>query len=300
MGSAIRHRGPDDSGIWVNSEQTMALSHQRLAIIDLSSHGHQPMHSSCDRYTICFNGEIYNHLALRQELEGLNDQMQWRGRSDTETLLCCFAKWGIKQTLSKLVGMFAIAVWDKAENRLSLARDRLGEKPLYYGWVGSGEEQCFAFGSELKALRALPAFNNSICRTALSQYFRFTYIPAPYSIYEGVFKLEPGCLLEVNTALSRKASPKLPIYAPHTQSGFLLERWWHLNNIVCTGQKNKITDITEAVNTLDKTLRQAVKSQFISDVPLGAFLSGGIDSTTVAGMMQDQSSIPVKTCNRYS
>lgn len=294
MGEAIRHRGPDDAGVWVNSEQTVALSHQRLAIIDLSAHGHQPMHSSSDKYTICFNGEIYNHLELRQELEGHNHQIQWRGHSDTETLLYCFERWGIKQTLAKLLGMFAIAVWDKAEHKLSLARDRLGEKPLYYGWVGSGAEECFAFGSELKALRALPMFNNSVSRPALAQYFRFTYIPAPHSIYQDIYKLEPGCLLEVDQKLI-KAPPEQLIYAPHTHDGFVLDHWWRLNDVVCSSQKNKITNIDEAIETLDHTLQQAVKSQLISDVPLGAFLSGGIDSTTVVGMMQRQSTTPVKT-----
>lgn len=188
MTQAIVHRGPDDGDVWVDAKVGLALGHRRLAIVDLSPAGHQPMHSACGRYVIVFNGEIYNHMALRAELEKAHAAPAWRGHSDTETLLAVLAHWGIQAGLQRLVGMFAFALWDKRSRNLTLARDRLGEKPLYYGW----QNGTFLFGSELKALSVHPDFDRKIDRRVLPLYFRHSYIPAPHSIYAGISKLEPG------------------------------------------------------------------------------------------------------------
>ncbi len=193
MTTTIQHRGPDDSGVWVDDSIGLGLGHRRLSILDLSLAGHQPMHSSCDHYVIVFNGEIYNHLDLRKQLSVDSRQRQWKGHSDTETLLACFEAWGIEQTLAKTVGMFALALWDKQKRKLYLARDRLGEKPLYYGWV----DGAFIFASELKALKAYPGFNNAISRDALALYLQYNYVPTPHSIYENIYKLEPGCYISL-------------------------------------------------------------------------------------------------------
>jgi asparagine synthase (glutamine-hydrolysing) len=204
MAEAIRHRGPDDGGVWLDEVAGIALSHRRLSILDLSPAGHQPMVSPSGRYVIAFNGEIYNHLELRRDLEnvpspqplsqGARGHISWRGHSDTETLLACFEAWGIEKTLTSAVGMFAIALWDRETRTLTLARDRMGEKPLYYGWQGDA----FLFGSELKALKAHPAFKADIDRGALALLLRHNYVPAPYSIYEGIYKLPAGAYLQVS------------------------------------------------------------------------------------------------------
>ena len=191
MAAALHHRGPDDSGVWVEPAAGVALAHRRLAIVDLSAAGHQPMASASGRMVIAFNGEVYNHAALRAELEAAGAAPVWRGHSDTETLLAAFEHWGVAATLRRCVGMFALALWDSARRELVLARDRFGEKPLYCGWVG----QRFAFGSELKALRALPGFANPVSRTALAAMLRLLYVPAPLTIYEGLYKLPPGTWL---------------------------------------------------------------------------------------------------------
>ena len=271
MADALIHRGPDDSGIWSDAPIGIALGHRRLSIVDLSAAGHQPMHSVAGRFVIAFNGEIYNHLELRAELEGIT----WRGHSDTETLLAGFEAWGVETTLTKAVGMFAIALWDKQNKQLTLVRDRFGEKPLYYGWVNGA----FVFGSELKALRAYPGFDNPVCREALAQYMRFSYVPAPLSIYQEIFKLEPGCLLTLN---------ELP-------NSIQITRWWALADIVQVAQDNLIADEVEAVEALEQCLANAVKLQSLADVPLGAFLSGGVDSSTIVALMQRQAMRPVKT-----
>ena len=197
MADRVRHRGPDDGGVWTDRSAGIALAHRRLSILDLSPAGHQPMDSACGRYVLVFNGEIYNHLALRDELQAARLAPIWRGHSDTETLLAGFAGWGVSATLQRAVGMFAFALWDRSWRTLTLARDRLGEKPLYYGWTGEGTRRALVFGSELKALRAYPAFSNPISRDALQLYMQFCSVPAPYSIYENVFKLSPGCILTV-------------------------------------------------------------------------------------------------------
>ncbi|MBU1627038.1 asparagine synthase (glutamine-hydrolyzing) [bacterium] len=281
MGEAIRLRGPDDDGVWVDKHAGVGLGHRRLSILDLSSAGHQPMASASGRYVMVFNGEIYNHLELRQELGCI----RWRGHSDTETLLAGFEAWGIEATLKKAVGMFAIALWDKAEHMLTLARDRIGEKPLYYGWQGSGNEQVFLFGSQLKALRVHPLFKSDIDRNALCLLLRHAYIPAPYSIYKGIYRLIPGTVLSIHYD-KLNGGNELPEPVPY----------WSLRTVVESGITEPfLGSDEEAINELDRLLRQSVCRQMVADVPLGAFLSGGIDSSTIVAIMQAQSNRPIKT-----
>ena len=230
MALAIQHRGPDDAGAWADAQAGIAFGHRRLSIVDLSPAGHQPMASACGRYMIAFNGEIYNHLELRAELRSTATEPAWRGHSDTETLLAAFERWGVEATLQKTVGMFAIALWDMQARTLHLARDRFGEKPLYYGWVNGA----FVFGSELKALRAYPGFANPVSREALALYMRFTYVPAPHSIYQGIYKLEPGCLLSV-CGQPEKMADFQPLRPPATLEGITLRRWWSLADVVEAG-----------------------------------------------------------------
>ncbi len=275
MADAISHRGPDSVGYWSAAAHNIGLAHRRLAIIDLSHAGAQPMTSVSGRYVIAFNGEIYNHATLRADLGGV-----WRSQSDTEALLAGFDAWGIQATVAKCIGMFAFAVWDTHTLTLSLGRDRLGEKPLYYGWQGHGDGAVFLFGSELKALKKHPAFEADIDRDALCLFMRHSYIPAPYSIYQGIAKLEPGCLLTVSAA---QPSP-------------VIQRYWSPVQVAQAGVTAPFAGTpTQAVDTLEELLKSAVQQQMVADVPLGAFLSGGIDSSTVVALMQAQSDLPVKT-----
>jgi asparagine synthase (glutamine-hydrolysing) len=290
MALSIQNRGPDDAGTWADTKVGIALGHRRLSILDLSPAGHQPMHSPCGRYVIAFNGEIYNHMEMRHMLEphsrraplpqaGEGDIM-WRGHSDTETLLAGIEAWGLEATLKKSVGMFAIALWDRQTHTLTLARDRMGEKPLYYGWQGNGNERVFLFGSELKALKAHPAFAADIDRGALCLLLRHNCIPAPYSIYQGIAKLEPGCLLSVSLA-----QPEPRIW-----------KYWDAVEVARTGVAQPFAGTADqAVDALEMLTKDAIRQQMMADVPLGAFLSGGIDSSTVVALMQAQSSVPVKT-----
>lgn len=294
MAGAVQHRGPDDHGSWASAPDGIGLGHRRLAIVDLSPAGHQPMASAGGRFVIAFNGEIYNHAIMRSELEANGVSVAWRGHSDTETLLAAFEHWGLRTTLTKAVGMFAMAVWDVQERTLHLARDRFGEKPLYYGWVGAGTRPAFAFGSELKALRAFPGFANAVCRQALVQYMRFMYVPAPRSIYQGIYKLEPGCLLSIKGAAPASA-PAQPLRPPAQYDSLSLQRWWSLSDVVQAGAQNKLLDESEAVDALEQRLSEAVRIQSLADVPLGAFLSGGVDSSTIVALMQQQAKRPVKT-----
>lgn len=272
MGLAIAYRGPDDSGIWIDPEAALGFVHRRLSIVDLSPAGHQPMASACERYIIAFNGEIYNHSDLRQSLEHPN----WRGHSDTETLLAAIATWGLEAALKQCVGMFAFALWDRKTKCLTLARDRLGEKPLYYGWQGD----VFLFGSELKALKSHPAFRAEIDHDALTLFLRHNAIPAPYSIYQGIHKLPPGTFLQLHAG-KRDAQPVA---------------YWSAQMAAEAGQRNLFRgNDADAGAELERLLGQAVKGQMVADVPLGAFLSGGIDSSTVVALMQAQSARPVKT-----
>ena len=275
MASAIEYRGPDDSGEWFDPDSSIALAHRRLSILDLSPAGHQPMVSHSGRYVLVFNGEIYNH----QDIRNLIENVSWRGHSDTETILAGFEKWGIKNTVSKLVGMFAIAVWDRDTRTLTLARDRIGEKPLYYGWQGN----TFLFGSELKSLKVHPAFKAEIDRDALGLYVRCGYVNAPYSIYKGIFKLPPGTIVTLKSSM-----PTGCVIEP--------DSYWSLCDEIQKGKQNPFRGTpTEAIDKLEELLLRSVSGQMISDVPLGAFLSGGIDSSTIVGLMQARSSKPIKT-----
>lgn len=271
MEDALIARGPDGGGVWVDEKNGIALSHRRLAIIDLSPEGHQPMVSASGRYVISFNGEIYNYRELRAELD-----YPWRGQSDTEVLLAAIENWGIEKTLLKCNGMFAFAVWDAQEKTLTLARDRMGEKPVYYGWVGGD----FVFASELKALQTLPNWRPSINRDALLLLMRYSYVSAPHSIYECIYKLLPAHYISI------KAGEGMPNQIPY----------WSFETMVANNMAQPIiATVEEATNQLEATLKFAVGQRMISDVPLGAFLSGGIDSSSVVALMQMQSTCPIKT-----
>ena len=278
MSKTLFHRGPDDGGVWLDPAAGLALCHRRLAIIDLSAAGHQPMHSSSGRYVISFNGEIYNHVALRTELEKSTMVPPWRGHSDTETLLASVEAWGLENTLKKAVGMFALAVWDRQERLLSLARDRMGEKPLYYGC----QNGTWLFGSELKALRVHPEFAGKINRAALPLYFRHGYIPAPHSIYEGIYKVPPGEYLTLTE---------------ETRDRVLARPYWSLPDQAVSGvlRQRQGLPLSEAVEELDVLLGDSIRGQMMSDVPLGAFLSGGVDSSAVVARMQALAPGQVKT-----
>jgi len=280
MCNTLIHRGPDDSGVWVDETMGLALGHRRLSILDLSNAGHQPMLSSCGRFVIAFNGEIYNHLQLRDRLLNEGRVIAWRGHADTETLLACFFAWGIEKTLQATVGMFAIALWDRQQRVLTLARDRLGEKPLYYGWQGD----VLLFGSELKALKAHPAFCAPVNRDALALLLRHNCIPAPHSIYVGIFKLMPGHYLSI------------PLTDLSTARSVQAKAYWSFNDSVELGLANPFSGTAdEAVALLHKQLSQSIADQMLADVPLGAFLSGGVDSSSIVALMQAQSSQKVRT-----
>lgn len=271
---AISHRGPDDADTWVDAAAGIALAHRRLAVIDLSPLGHQPMVSHCDRYVIAFNGEIYNYRDLRTALEA--EGQGFRGQSDTEVLLQGLAHWGVARTLQAANGMFAFALWDRAERRLTLGRDRFGQKPMYYGRCG----ETVLFGSELKALRVHPAFTAEIDRDALSLYLRHAYVPAPHTIYRGIHKLPAGTTIDI--------AADGAVDGPHA--------YWSAADAAMAGLADPFAGTPEeAVDQLEDLLRDAVGQCMVSDVPLGAFLSGGIDSSTVVALMQAQSPRPVKT-----
>jgi len=280
MCGKIAHRGPDSEGIWQSDNGPVVLGHRRLSIVDLSAAGHQPMLSASGRYVIAYNGEVYNHLQLREMLQTEGVQFQWRGHSDTETLLACIETWGVVKTLQAAVGMFAIALWDEQARQLTLARDRMGEKPLYWGWQGD----ILLFGSELKALKAHPAFSADISRDALTLLLRHCYIPAPYSVYQGFYKLKPGHYLQLN--LDDPVRAKLAVE----------QSYWSFNQIVTEGLTSPfVGSDAEAADRLEAMLTQSVSGQMLADVPLGAFLSGGVDSSSVVALMQANSQRPVKT-----
>lgn len=276
MADRLAHRGPDDHGAWVEETAGVALAHRRLSILDLSPAGHQPMVSEGGRFVLAFNGEIYNHLVLRSRL----GVASWRGHSDTETLLAAIVAWGVEGALEACVGMFAFALWDQEMRTLTLARDRMGEKPLYYGWQGG----VLLFGSELKALREHPAFEGEVDRNALALMLRHNHIPSPYSIYRGIQKVVPGTYWQV-TLSDRRA-------ADRGQA----RTYWSMKEVAHQGQSAPFAgSFDEAVSELELLLGQALAGQMIADVPLGAFLSGGIDSSTVVALMQARASHPVKT-----
>lgn len=276
MGLAIVNRGPDSSGEWYSAEHGIGLSHRRLAIVDMTASGHQPMLSSSGRFVMAFNGEIYNHLELRKVLERANPSLTWNGTSDTETMLASFEHYGLSRALDTFVGMFAAAVWDTQTQALYLIRDRLGEKPLYYGW----QDDTFLFGSELKALKAHPAFKADIYRPGISLLLRYGYIPAPYSIYENIFKLEAG---EYACVSNRQ---------PEAQ----ITKYWDVAGIIKSSVNDPFKGSTsEATAHLENLLDTTISQQMLADVPLGSFLSGGIDSSLIVSLMQKHSSRPVKT-----
>ena len=279
MRSAIKHRGPDSAGSWVDENIGIALGHQRLAIQDLSEAGHQPMRSPSSQFLITFNGEIYNHFEIRESLQkSSNTPIAWNGHSDTETLVTAFDYIGIEKTLSIAKGMFALAVWDEKSQLLTLARDRLGEKPLFYGFLKNN----LVFGSELKAIRKFPDFNNKISKEGLVSFFKYNYIPAPASIYENVYKLQPGHIIQFNLSIGIKKTEKQKPY-------------WSYSELIKLAKDNQFTNVHEAHQSLEESLENSVRSQTISDVPLGAFLSGGVDSSLIVALMQKNSITPTKT-----
>lgn len=272
IGNAMVHRGPDDHGEWIDARAGIAFAHRRLSIVDLSHEGHQPMRSASGRYEIAFNGEIFNFDELRAELPG----QRWRGHSDTEVMLAAFEQWGVEASVKRFVGMFAFALWDSRERALYLGRDRLGIKPLYYGW----HDRTFLFGSELKALCAHPDFDPVIDRNSVALLMRHNYIPHPYSIYVGVKKLPPGTILKVTGAQTRSEP----------------QAYWSAREVAERGQRNPFPDDpAAAIEKLDHLLREAVRLRMLADVPIGAFLSGGVDSSTVVALMQSMSSRSVRT-----
>jgi asparagine synthase (glutamine-hydrolysing) len=276
MADTLRHRGPDGGGSWADDQAGIAFGFCRLSIVDLSPAGDQPMISHSGRYVLVFNGEIYNAPVIREELK-CRKSINFRGHSDTEVMLACFDVWGVIPSVGRFNGMFAFAVWDRREHLLYLCRDRLGEKPLYYGWIGS----VLLFGSELKALRAHPDFQAEIDRCALALLLRYNCIPTPYSIYKSVRKLPPATFLLTSETSSPDGVP-IP--------------YWSLETVVEAGLRNPLPlDEQEIVEQLDSVLRDSVRMRMLADVPVGAFLSGGIDSSTVVALMQAQSSQPIRT-----
>ncbi|MBF0561994.1 MAG: asparagine synthase (glutamine-hydrolyzing) [Alphaproteobacteria bacterium] len=278
MAATLVHRGPDDDGCWVDETAGIALGFRRLSILDLSTEGHQPMVSQDGRYVIVYNGEVYSYLEIRRDLDAeAGWPISWRGHSDTEVLLAAVVRWGIARTLDAADGMFAFALWDRQERTLVLARDRLGEKPLYYGWCGGA----FLFGSELKALRRHPAWVGDIDRSALGLYMRLGWIPAPHTIYRHVAKLPPGCTLTLTAAAGYPGAEQVRPY-------------WSARQQALAAAANPFQgDFQTAADHLEALLRRSVALRMRADVPVGVFLSGGIDSSTLAAMMQAETSRPV-------
>ena len=276
QGLSIAHRGPDDAGTWCDAAAGFGVAHRRLSISDLSLAGHQPMASHCGRYILAFNGEIYNYGELRSRLEQAQPGNVWRGHSDTEVLLACLARWGLDRTLQACVGMFAFALWDRQDRTLTLARDRMGEKPLYWGWQGN----TLLFGSELKALKAHPDFRGEIDRGALALLLRYNYIPAPYSIYQGIQKLRPAHYVKI------RQGDRNPV----------TRCYWDYHAVIRAGLAQPFAGtIQQAVDHLETLLTTSLTGQMVADVPLGAFLSGGIDSSTIVALMQRRSSRKIQT-----
>lgn len=273
MTATIEHRGPDAAGNWVDEESGVGFGHRRLSVLDLSEHGAQPMVSADGRYVLAYNGEVYDHRELAAELDRAG--VRRRGHSDTELLVEAIARWGLRPTLERIDGMFAFALWDRQDRRLTLARDRMGEKPLFYGTLGSGE---VVFASGLDPIRAHPAFDRPVDRDALALYFRHKYVPAPWSIFEGIQKLEPGCTVTVDER------GRIGQAEPYWRWFEVVER-----GVTFTG------DDREAIDELERLLERSVRRRMVADVPVGAFLSGGIDSSTVVAAAQRSSSGPVRT-----
>lgn len=287
MAEAIRHRGPDDQGVWVEPAVGLGFAHRRLAILDLSPEGRQPMLSANGRWALIYNGEVYNFWALRTELTKLGYD-HWHSRTDTEVVLTAFAHWGVEMALHKFIGMFAGALWDHQLCTLTLFRDRMGEKPLYYGWIG----KVLLFGSELRAIKAHPLFTKDIDRNAMALMLRYGYIPAPYSIYQGIYKLPPGTFLTINVS---KPSCGGGVGSPHILK-IEPQPYWTVQHAVTQGLRQPFQgDVAKAISELEHMLRESVRGQLMADVPVGALLSGGIDSSLVVAIMQAQSNQRVRT-----
>ncbi|MGE5639489.1 MAG: asparagine synthase (glutamine-hydrolyzing) [Clostridia bacterium] len=285
MAGALRHRGPDDQGVWLDAGAGVGLAHRRLSIVDLSPAGHQPMHSASGRYALVFNGEIYNYEAMRRDVEAATGPRPWAGHCDTEVLLAGFEAWGIRGALERSNGMFAIAVWDRERRELTLARDRLGEKPLYFGWVGGR----FAFASETKALAVLPGWTARLDEHAASRYLRAAYAAGPRSLIAGVFRLPPGSAL----TLTREAVAQ-PLAWESLESR--LERYWSLEQVVAAARSSRRPmREDEHLERLEHLLAESVRLRLLADVPVGALLSGGVDSTTIVALAQAASRTPVRT-----
>lgn len=281
MNEKMYYRGPDASGIWSNDEHTVFFGHRRLAIVDLTPSGAQPMESHDGRYVIAYNGEIYNYAKIKEKLLRENKVTAFKGTSDTEVLLEAVSAYGLEQTLRMAKGMFAIALYDKEKQMLSLARDRVGEKPLYYGFVADDEgRERFVFASDLNSVAALEKFNNPINTAVLENYFRYGYIPAPYSVYENVWKLEPGKILEIKSPFNK----------------YTIKTYWSMQETAVYGQDHLFTGSeAEAAEELERLLKEAIRDQMMADVPVGAFLSAGIDSSTVVALMQSLSRHKVRS-----
>lgn len=289
MSAALHHRGPDDSGAWFDIASRVGLGHRRLSILDLSPEGRQPMPSPSGRFIITFNGEIYNFAELKA---ALRDRYPFRGGSDTEVMLAAFEEWGIERSLERFVGMFAVAVWDQRDRTLTLARDRMGEKPLYYGW----NRGAFLFASELGAIRAYPGFSGNFDRGAIGLLMRHGYIPAPLSLFTGIYKLPPGTFLTLREDDFDEQPARFTPSADTTNHSLHPTRFWSAQEAARRGiaERHRFDEPT-ALAELERLLTDAVKLQMVADVPLGAFLSGGIDSSLVVALMQSQSSVPIKT-----
>ena len=276
MNRAMLHRGPDAGDYWLDQERKVVLGHRRLSIVDLSENGAQPMKSADGRYVIVYNGEIYNYQELEQKLRTDGCELHLRGTSDTEVILEAFSFYGMEKTLSFMKGMFAIALYDRQEQQLYLMRDRVGEKPLYYGMVNGA----FAFASDIECIRQIEGFSNQVNRAVFPLYFQYGYIPAPYSIYEKIYKLEPGKTLRLDCKTL----------------DYKIQTYWSMTEVALNGEKNRFTGSEEeAAGELERLLKDAIKGQMIADVPLGAFLSGGIDSSLVVSLMQSLSQEKIKT-----
>ena len=282
-------RGPDSSGAWISDDGQVGLGHRRLAIIDLTEAGAQPMHSACGRYTLTYNGEVYNFQELRAELEAAGLAPKWRGHCDAEVILAGFAAWGVRNTLEKSLGMFALAVWDHANRTLTLARDRFGEKPLYYGWTAAG----FTFASTLGPIKATPGFANPVAEQAVACLMARAYVPAPLSIYQRVYKLPPGCLLTLSDNVAAAPMERPPVAG--ASGPVRLERYFDYADQVLAGAADPVIDQAAALEELDAVLTRAVSRQLVADVPVGNFLSGGIDSSLITAIAQKCVERPIKT-----
>ncbi|WP_413677058.1 asparagine synthase (glutamine-hydrolyzing) [Prochlorococcus marinus] len=282
MNTSLLNRGPDDSGIWIDNDIGILLSHTRLSVNDLSKAGHQPMLSSSNRFVLTFNGEIYNHWDLRQELEITQGSQNWKSHSDTETLIQAIECWGVYKTLTKLIGMFAFGIFDRKENKFYLARDRFGEKPIYWGITDVGTRKVLIFGSDLKALKSYPEFNNTINRESMGLFINYNYVPDPHSIYENIWKLEAGKILEIDVT-------------DDDYSKIYPMSWWQLEDTIKNVDGREIENESEAINLLKQELIKSVKSQSKADVKITSFLSGGIDSSLVSALLQETSNSQINT-----